>query len=100
MPFKAATSEDMKRLAADPWGDSSDEAWNWTEAFDVACRDRIESVPPGTTHRTDPFVPTDVAEVIASVDGENDGDEWVGVFRLHDGRFVTVTAGCDYTGWG
>jgi hypothetical protein len=41
----------------------------------------------------------DVAETIVSVDGENDGPEWLGVFRLRDGRFLFLTAGCDYTGW-
>lgn len=77
-----------------------DGCYDWQKAFEVACRDRIESVPPGTTHRTAPFATSDVAEVIAYADGENDGDEWVGVFRLYDGRFVAVVAGCDYTGWG
>ena len=80
-------------FVADVYGD-------WEYAFDVACRDRIESVPPGTSHRTDPFTTTDVAEVVVAVNGENDGDNWFGVFRLHDGRFVSVSSGCDYSGWG
>lgn len=46
-----------------------------------------------------PFAISDVAEVIAVADGENDGENWLGVFRLRDGRFAFVTAGCDYTGW-
>lgn len=37
--------------------------------------------------------------MIACVNGENDGQEWVGVFRFNDGRFAVVSAGCDYTGW-
>lgn len=74
------------------------ESYDWREAFAVA--DPVESVPPGTNHRTDKFRPDEVAEVIAAVEGENDGDSWVGVFRLSDGRFVTVSAWCDYTGWG
>jgi hypothetical protein len=41
----------------------------------------------------------DVAEVIHAVDGARDGDSWVGVFKLKDGRFCYLTAGCDYTGW-
>ena len=73
---------------------------DWESAFEVATRDRIESVPPGTSHRVDPFKVTDVAEVIVAVTGENDGDSWFGVFKLHDGRFVSVSAWCDYTGWG
>lgn len=43
---------------------------------------------------------SDVAEVLAISNGENDGPDWVGVFRMRDGRFLTVRAGCDYTGWG
>lgn len=74
--------------------------YDWTEAFAVACRDHIESVPPGTNHRCDPFALTDVKRVIARVDGENDESDWVGVFELHDGRYVAIEAWCDYTGWG
>lgn len=46
-----------------------------------------------------PFLITDVAEVVAAVDGYNDGDSWTGVFRLKDGRYGYLTAWCDYTGW-
>lgn len=48
---------------------------------------------------TDYFEPEDVAAVIALKEGEPDGDDWLGVFRLHDGRFAFICAGCDYTGW-
>ena len=41
----------------------------------------------------------DVAEIIATDNGENDGQDWVGVFKLKDGRYLFLTAGCDYTGW-
>jgi len=82
------------------WDDYDDGGFDWNEAFKAATRCVIESVPPGSQNRTDPFTTTDVAEVIASDDGENDGKSWVGVFRLHDGRFVTVNSWCDYTGWG
>jgi hypothetical protein len=56
---------------------------DWCEAFGYA-----------------PFAITDVVEVIHVADGENDSDNWVGVFRLVDGTFGYVCAGCDYTGWG
>lgn len=42
----------------------------------------------------------DVMRIVASVDGENDGNDWLGVFELRSGRYVAVRAGCDYTGWG
>lgn len=41
----------------------------------------------------------DLAAVVHSATGENDGDEWIAVFRLTDGRFGMLSAGCDYTGW-
>ena len=43
--------------------------------------------------------PACVSEVLAMAEGENDGDNWVGVFRTKGGAFLYVTAGCDYTGW-
>lgn len=48
---------------------------------------------------TEPFQRADVDEVIASEEGENDGQNWIGVFKLRDGRFAFLSAGCDYTGW-
>jgi hypothetical protein len=73
--------------------------YNWTEAFAVAMRDDIR-VAPGYAGSDAPFDVDDVAEVVATDDGENDGPNWVGAFRLKDGRFAFVSAGCDYTGWG
>ena len=32
-------------------------------------------------------------------EGYNDGDSWVGVFLLDDGTYLSLTAGCDYSGW-
>ncbi len=40
-----------------------------------------------------------VAEVVAMSDGEDDERDWMGVFRLADGRYISVCSGCDYTGW-
>lgn len=42
----------------------------------------------------------DVGEIIASDDGSNDGDDWIGIFKMNDGKFLVLNAGCDYTGWG
>jgi hypothetical protein len=41
----------------------------------------------------------DVAEIIAMEEGEDDGENWLMVVRLEDGRFSFLSAGCDYTGW-
>jgi hypothetical protein len=59
--------------------------YNWQQAFDLYAKG---------------FTITDIAKVVVSVDGENDEDNWTGVFELQDGRFCYLDAGCDYTGWG
>jgi hypothetical protein len=41
----------------------------------------------------------DVAEVLALGDGENEERSWLAILRMKDGRFVYLTAWCDYTGW-
>ena len=56
--------------------------YDWTEAFGFA-----------------DFGITDVNEIIAISEGENDGEPWIGVFKLNNGRFAFLTAWCDYTGW-
>lgn len=45
------------------------------------------------------FAREDVARIIYAQEGEHDGADWLGVFELKDGRFATLSAGCDYTGW-
>lgn len=72
---------------------------NWGDAFACAMRDDIRLVP-GYDGSAAPFGVGDVEEVIATSEGQNDGESWVGVFRLSDGRFAFVSAWCDYTGWG
>lgn len=72
---------------------------DWQCAFECAMRDDIRAVP-GYAGSVEPFRVDDVAEVIAISDGENDEASCVGAFRLNDGRFVFVSAWCDYTGWG
>lgn len=58
----------------------------------------VSSVP-GEECDASPFGRLDVARVVATSDGENDGANWIGIFRLKDGRFAFLSAGCDYTGW-
>lgn len=77
--------------------------YDWAEVFGEGSggnttRD-IDVAPPGVDVSTSPVSRTDVAEVIAAVNGENDERDWIGVFRLNDGRFLVASGGCDYTGW-
>jgi hypothetical protein len=60
---------------------------------------QTDACPPGSDVDTSPPTRADVAEIIAAVNGENDGYDWVGVFKLKDGRFLLASGGCDYTGW-
>lgn len=55
--------------------------------------------PPGSLVDTSPANRVDVKEIIAAVNGENDGDSWLGLFLLKDGRYLVASGGCDYTGW-
>jgi hypothetical protein len=70
---------------------------NWEYVFAYA--DKPELVP-GSNCDTSRFTRDDVSEIIALADGENDGDNWLIVVKLKDGRVGFVSAGCDYTGWG
>ena len=70
--------------------------YDWEEVFKYSSPQVVMGGNcPGT-----PFAREDVAEIIALVNGENDGDPWIALFRLKDGRYAYIEAGCDYTGWG
>jgi len=77
--------------------DEMREDYDWREAFKYAA----ESGEPteGYAGSYEGFGFDDVAEVIASDDGENGGPDWIAALRLRDGRFAFLSAGCDYTGW-
>lgn len=76
--------------------DEMNDSYDWQEVFKYADPSGV----PGFQGSLDGFTRDDVAEVLGSVEGENDGDSWVGVFRLKDDRFAVIRANCDYTGWG
>lgn len=58
-----------------------------------------DECPPGSGVARTPPNRADVVEIIAAVNGENDGPDWLGLFRLRDGRYLIAQGGCDYTGW-
>lgn len=78
-------------------------SYDWCEVFGEGSGGNTDKVtdecPPGADVDRTPPNRSDVAEVIAAVNGENDGDDWIGVFRLKDGRFLVAEGSCDYTGW-
>lgn len=52
------------------------------------------------TKKAGPYSRKDVICVLAYSNGANDEDNWIGLFQMIDGLFLTIRAGCDYTGWG
>lgn len=84
--------------------------YDWEKAFEYAgveeradwmSRDGTPNVSCmlGWSGDASGFTREDVAEIIAMSPGENDGPNWIGFFRLRDGRFAFLSAGCDYIGW-
>lgn len=75
---------------------------DWKYVFEYA--DGTEGHPevavPGLQTSTKTFDRDDVEELIGIEDGDNDGPDWIAVGKLTDGRFFSIAAGCDYTGWG
>lgn len=58
-----------------------------------------EPAAPGIEISCEPFDESNVVELFGCVEGENDGPDWIAYGRLDDGRFFSIRAGCDYTGW-
>jgi hypothetical protein len=79
------------------------DSYDWSEVFGEGgggnCNQQTDAIPDNSEVDTSPPKRTDVAEIIAAVNGENDGEEWIGVFRLTDGRYLVASGSCDYTGW-
>lgn len=82
--------------------------YNWREAFGYVGEPDTEarghtvhalSRAAGATCSINPITCDDVAEIIAASAGERDEHSWIGVFRIRDGRYLFVSAWCDYTGW-
>mgnify|MGYP001600762075 CR=1 FL=1 len=71
--------------------------YDWQEVFEYNTPTPTPTL--GYNGSLEPFTFDDISTVIAAVDGESDGSSWVGVFKLKDGRFAMIDAGCDYTGW-
>lgn len=44
-------------------------------------------------------LPSPVAVIMATIEGENDFADWHWIVLLEDGQHAYITGGCDYTGW-
>ena len=84
---------------------------NWAEAFGYAgepntcgsanikyCENTPRAIILSDVDRS-PFTREDVVRILGLSEGKRDGEYWVGVFLLKDGRYASLRAGCDYTGW-
>ena len=83
------------------------DSFDWKSAFSYACGESDYcgtgvpgAVGPGIPVTAEPFTRESVVEIVALSEGENYSTDWIGVFRLADGRYACLEAGCDYTGWG
>lgn len=75
----------------------SEDDWNWGNVFlygHAPIRTLVD-----TTTSTAPVELEHVTEIYASVEGENDGEPWLAIGHLRDGRYFFIEASCDYTGW-
>jgi hypothetical protein len=76
------------------------DSYDWGEVFGEGdgrnCSKTVDSIAGCPT---DPVSLAGVSEIIAAANGENDGDAWVGLFLLSDGRYLIAEGSCDYTGW-
>lgn len=74
----------------------------WDNEIECAER-RIDSDLPYAIQATldlKGFQLEDVAYVLATITGENDGPSWHWIISMKDHTYAYVTGGCDYTGWG
>lgn len=79
------------------------EDYNWKNAFGEDCitlrYDRTITYRNDESLSVEPFTREDVETLLHSAEGEHDGASWLAVGKLKDGRYFSIEAGCDYTGW-
>lgn len=71
-----------------------EQGWDWPAVLTY-----ITPASNPLTREVRQLTVADVAEILVSVEGENDGPDWLVVMRLVDGCHAFLKAGCDYTGW-
>lgn len=97
------TLEQMRADMANEYPGDWGELWGHPRAcgcISTKHLDKPDPAPPQSKVSLAAFRLDDVEAVIGSVDGEEDGDSWVTLAKLRDGRFAVVHGGCSYMGWG
>ena len=85
--------------------------FNWANVFSYAgeksedvCSNAINCGPESAINGDDvdeePFTREDVTDIFYIEEGEHDEEDWICIGKLKDGRYFSIEAGCDYTGWG
>lgn len=59
----------------------------------------LRRADPTSSVSLDYFGRADVAEIYGISEGERDEANWLIYGKLRDGRYFSISAGCDYTGW-
>jgi hypothetical protein len=68
--------------------------YNWGEAFTFTQEPKgVRGCP------CEGFTIADVEELLACKEGANEEDSWLAVGRLYDGRWFSLSAWCDHTGY-
>ena len=86
--------------------------YDWEKAFgfgntdeycgdDTVCtyKSHVTAAVDGDTVSINHVHRSNIKEVVAYSDGENDIRSWIALFLVNDGRYAFLDAGCDYTGW-
>ena len=73
------------------------DTYDWREAFEYS--HRSQGSVPKKEYNLSSFAVEDVSELYGLDAGENDGDSWICYGKLNDGRYFSLNAWCDYTGW-
>lgn len=74
------------------------ETYDWREAFYFAHTPRAAVVVDKDLSLTR-FERDDVKAILGVSEGQNEGDPWIMLGQLNDGRFFFLNAWCDFTGW-
>lgn len=78
------------------------ESYDWNAAFEhnpEGWQARVVHPEQGPLNERVTWGFADIQQILALQDGARDEESWIALLWLNDGRYVFVTAGCDYTGW-
>ena len=72
--------------------------YDWEEVFKYASPEKADAERSNVD--LSPFDRERVSRILGLSWGFNDGDDWICLGQLSDGRYFFIAAGCGYTGWG